>query len=232
MFRLALPIVFLACAVIVAAPIPKDDSDAGRMQRIYGSVFDPKEGVEFRPSGGSLHIKLPRGKKFLLAPQHEFFNAPRVLRDVKGDFTATVRVSFPIRSEVPAKFSNIREGWAGGGLVVWLDNANFLTVTRDEKPFGKTPGEYFRSEARSKLSVRGESEAAETGTAGYVRVSRLGNRFVGSYSTDGKKWKHFGKHDFSWEADTVVKVGVIAENGLDAPFELIFDEYVLAPACE
>ena len=70
----------LMAPVLVAAPVPKDDTDAGRMQRIYGSVHDPDKGAEFKPSGNSLRIIVPEEQR-LLSAWHKVSNAPRVWRE-------------------------------------------------------------------------------------------------------------------------------------------------------
>jgi regulation of enolase protein 1 (concanavalin A-like superfamily) len=217
----------LIAPVLVAAPVPKDDTDAGRMNRIYGSVHDPHKGAEFRPSGNSLQITVPQERR-LLSAERKVFNAPRVWREVEGDFTVTVRAAFPIRSDIAAKQGPYSQSHAGGGLVVWLDPENFLTATRDERPFGGKEAEYFRGEAVIADRRRSDAELAEIGQSGSLRVQRKGKEFAVRYSTDGKEWKSLCSHKVEWGEK--VKVGVIAENDFRAPFEIMFDGYTLTLA--
>lgn len=216
----------LSTSVLVAAPVPKED-DFGRMRRIYGTVHDPDKGTEFKPSGDTLHVVLPRQYR-LLDAWRGATNAPRAWREVRGDFTVTVRVSFPIRPEVPARQSNHFEVRAGGGLVVWADPDNFLTVARDEQLFGKKLGERFRGERRVAGRARTDAEQVATAPSGHVRVERKGKAFEASYSADGKKWEQLCSFEADW-IDTP-KVGVFAENNYEAPFEIVFSEYKLTTA--
>jgi hypothetical protein len=73
----------------LAAPVPKED-DVARMLRIYGTVHDPDEGTEFRPSGDTLRLTLPPEKRLLshtilLTSDRSIqtVNAPRVARHTR-----------------------------------------------------------------------------------------------------------------------------------------------------
>jgi hypothetical protein len=215
----------LLTPVLLAAPVPKDG--AVRMNRAYGTPHDPDKGAEFRPVGDALRVALPHTPR-LLGPWCGVVNAPRVWREVRGDFTATVRVSFPVRPRLPAKHDDVPESRAGGGLVVWLDADNFLTVTRDERECAGEPGEFYRLEMRDGGKAKGYAEYTDPRQAGYLRARRTGKQIEGSYSTDGKKWKVLALCDAEWAEH--LKVGVVAENSYKAPFDLTFDEYALAPA--
>jgi regulation of enolase protein 1 (concanavalin A-like superfamily) len=218
----------LLTPVLAAAPVPKDD-DIGRMRRLYGSTHDPDEGTEFKPSGAALQISVPQ-KRRLMGAWRQVYNAPRVWRDVKGDFTATVRVSFPVRSEVPDLLPSEYDRHAGGGLVVWSTDENFLTVTRDEWPHDNKPAVQFRSETRIAGRARSDTESSALDRSGYLRVQRKGAELEGSYSTDGKKWTLIHSYVGDWK--DALKVGVVAENNFKAPFEIVFDEYAIAVAKE
>ena len=110
---------FFLTSVLAAAPVPKED-DAARMRRIYGSAHDPDQGAAFKPSGDTLRITLPQERR-LLDAWNKIANAPRVWRDVRGDFTVSARVSFPVREKVPPRHIQGEDACAGGGLVVWAE---------------------------------------------------------------------------------------------------------------
>jgi regulation of enolase protein 1 (concanavalin A-like superfamily) len=218
----------LAVPVLAAAPVPKD-TDAGRMARTYGATHDPDKGADFRPTGDTLRISVPLEQR-LLAPYWKIANAPRVWREVRGTFVVTVKVSFPVRPTVPAKHEHPTESRAGGGLVLWLDDASYLTVTRDERESDGAPGEYCRSEWCHKGTVQCRADYAEPQKSGYLRVERWAKGFHCRYSRDGKKWTPLGSYSCEW-GDTL-RVGVVAENGFKAPFEVAFDEYTLTSTKE
>jgi hypothetical protein len=139
-------------------------------------------------------------------------------------------VSFPIRSAVPDGLAGEYERHAGGGLVVWNSDENFLTVTRDEWPHDNKPAVQFRGEARTAGRARSDTESSALDRSGYLRVQRKGTELEGSYSTDGTKWTLLHSYAGDWR-DTL-KVGVVAENSFKAPFEIVFDEYAITFAKE
>jgi regulation of enolase protein 1 (concanavalin A-like superfamily) len=208
--------------VLAAAPVPRDE--AGRIVRVYGSALDPDKGAEFRTTGAALHISVPLEPR-LLAPG-KLVNAPRVWREVRGNFTVSVRVSFPVRPKVPVQHPDADAARAGGGLVVWLDDEHFLTLTRDERADDGKPGERYRSEWYQEGSVRGSADYGAPRRSVYLRVMRWEKGLSCSYSPDAKKWQPIGRYAIEW--GDVLKVGVVAENGFKAPFEVAFDEYALA----
>ena len=66
-----------------------------------------------------------------LNPTAAFNNvlAPRVLRDVAGDFAAQVRVAAFERPK-PKTSSNKKHSYVGAGLLVWHDEKNFIRLLR------------------------------------------------------------------------------------------------------
>jgi regulation of enolase protein 1 (concanavalin A-like superfamily) len=207
--------------VLVAAPVPRDE--AGRIPRIYGATHDPDKGAEFRNTGDALHLRVPPEPRLLAAGK--FVNAPRVWREVRGNFTVSVRVSFPIRPTVPDQHPDAHAARAGGGLVVWLDDHHFLTLTRDELADDGKPGERYRSERYREGSVQGSADYGAIRQSVYLRIVRWEQKLSCSYSSNGKKWQPIGWYPIEW--GDLLQVGVVAENGFKAPFEVTFDEYSL-----
>jgi regulation of enolase protein 1 (concanavalin A-like superfamily) len=195
------------------------------MHRIYGSPHDPDKGTEFQPAGDALRICVLEAPR-LLSARTRVFNAPRLWRDVEGDFTVTVRVSFTIRSKVPpVGNARLDARHAGGGLVVWSDPSNFLTATRNEQPFDGKPASHFHCEIRVPERSRSALNYSAVDRAGFLRVQRTGKLLEASFSADAKEWTSLDSAEAEW-GDTV-KVGVIAENAFQARFEVVFDKYVL-----
>ena len=176
---------FLTTSVLAAAPVPKDE--AGRITRVYGTVHDPDKGAELRTAGDTLHFSVPLGPR-LFVPFKGVHNAPRVWREVRGNFVVSVKVSFPIRTAIPPRHKDAAAARAGAGLVVWLDEESYLTLTRDERESDGKPGEYFRSEWCQKISNRSSADFAAPGRSGYLRVERWEKGLNCSHSLDGKKW--------------------------------------------
>lgn len=223
MNRFLLAGLLVAPALVVAAPVPKDET--GRIARVYGTIHDPDKGAEFRNVGDTLILGVPLAPR-LFAPFEKIANGPRVWRDVRGNFTVTVRVSFPIRPKIPEKHKDAAIARASGGLVVWLNQDSYLTFTRDERASDSAPGEYFRSEWCHKGSIQGAAHYTTPQRSGYLRIVRWDKGLACSYNPDGKKWKSLDSYPIEW--GEVLKVGVVAENGFQAPFEVTFDEHALA----
>ena len=145
----------------------------------------------------------------------------RVLREVEGGFPAVVRVTFPVPKRVPD------EHWpyCSGGLVAWESEKEHLVIRRCGGDVNGNPEaiwSHHTTEDGGKDSVQGGEKTAESA---FVRLKREGKKVIVGWSRDGKMWKEFEAAEMAWGAK--VKVGVIAENCLDAPVEIAFDQYSL-----
>jgi hypothetical protein len=105
-----------------------------------------------------------------LWPEANNFAAPRLLKEVQGDFLLETRVSSP----------NV----VYGGLLVWKDERNFVRFER---------GIHFQKELNFQACENGEfvtlaRDYAEGDLMG-LRLERKGTLFTASYSADGKTWK-------------------------------------------
>ncbi len=231
MARIAVVFAFVAVPfVALAAPVPKDD-DAARLARTYGAKSDPARDATFDLTGDVLRIQIPKrqppartrqplGQEF---PEFAPTSAPCVWRDVQGDFTATVRVAFPLTF---AK-TNAESGLRAAGLVVWVSEKEHLVLARVEWVNGKAKEMFY-------LSYKGESGHTSEGdnqdpvaNSGFVRLERRGEQVSGSYSRDGKEWTKF-LFTKTLKTAEPIKVGVYATHATDGPFEATFDQYSLS----
>lgn len=215
-------------APVAAAPVPKED-DAARMRRIYGTPEDPDKDCTFKMVGDKLRIEIP-AKHHSMNPNPGFMNAPRVVGEVEGDFTAVVRVTFPIRPAPGPKADEDFNKFATGGLVAWVSDEENCQVLRREQDVNGKPREKFvrclRLRNYTGVSVGGIGPAVQDWPdAGYLRLTRDGKKLRAAHSRDGKEWKEHDAVEAGWGGK--VKVGLIAENGYNAPFEVTFDEYKL-----
>jgi hypothetical protein len=211
------------------------------MLRIYGSKSDPSGDAKFDVAGERLWVTVPArpqptdhelnlaAMEARYAPPGPFASA-RIWRDVKGDFTAVVRVVFPIRLDSKAKHATPARA---AGLVAWAADGNHIGLARVEEwtvPFRRT------EEARTREAVQltythsrsvrtAHRTPEEPADALFLRLSRRGDAIVSAYSRDGKKWHDLSTDEVEWP-DTV-KVGVYVKNFSDAKLEVLFDEYAL-----
>jgi hypothetical protein len=221
----------LCISPIVAAPVPKED-DAARMRRIYGAVVDPDEDCRFEILGDKLQITIPGTFHSLTSPfiRPQALNAPRVWKEVKGNFTATLRVSFRLRA-APEQEVVLEAGGptfgppSGGGLVVWDGADNFSVASRDERPANGEAAGVFCFERHSPKGSQAAARHLTPGDSAYLRITRAGQKAVAEYSEDGKKWRELHTVEVAW--GETVKVGVFAHTRNKKGFMATFDEYTL-----
>jgi regulation of enolase protein 1 (concanavalin A-like superfamily) len=220
-------IVVLACVpiVVIAAPIPKED-DAARIRRAYGETIDPDRDCKFEMKSEKLRLTIPGKQHFL---ERKLHNAPRVAREIEGDFTLSVRVTFPIRPAKGLEAHQADSAIASAGVIAWSDDDDEMVwILRSEFPLGGEQRQGFLSN-RVKPKVNEYHTLwglnLEQTEAAYVRLERNGNKVSPTYSGDGKKWDSTFEVEVGWGKK--VKVGLIAENGYKVPFVATFDEYKL-----
>ena len=207
----------------IAAPVPPEN-DGARMRRIYGTTVDTAGDSTFELRGTSLRIAIPAQPRWAIS-YLQLGNASRAERAIKGDFTAVVRVEFPIlpRSEI----KNV-EPAACAGLVASTEDGEHVRVAREVRYYDGKWIESFQTWHTRPLESRGHGvmggPKGEPVTA-LVRLSRKGQQVMTAYSRDGKDWSEIGEWTVAW-SDTV-KIGVVAENGCNTPFSVTFDKYSL-----
>lgn len=213
-----------ACAASLApaAPIPPED-ERTKLARLYGVWESPDRGSRFALAGGELRVWLP-AQDTVLGPTRTGVtnNAPRALREVEGDFVATVRVVVPAVEGEPKGTAPYRSG----GLVAWASATDYVVVRRCS---GDVDG-YRESVWCDQRHVNGSSFWAQglrkTDGATFLRLTRAGDTITAGCSRDGKAWKNSTvAEEVAWGA--TVKVGVVAENRLGTATEITFDQYTL-----
>jgi hypothetical protein len=221
-----LPLVAFALA---AAPVPKED-DAARLRRLYGTPVDPDKDCIFKLDGDALQVMIPATRHVVEQPPQDCpvqINAPYTETEVTGDFTATLRVAFPIRQAAPPRDKQTASSSAG---LIAIGGGEVVLVMRREstfpKPLPNPQQEDFHFDRVTPKGRVSASAAAEDGpgNAAYLRLTRTGKVVTGYWGRDGKKWHEFMlDHRVGW--DETVRVGVVAENKYRARFEATFDRF-------
>lgn len=234
-------------AAACAAPVPPE-TEAGRRARIYGTPADPNDGAKYVLTGNNaLKVtypprELPPPITSGVQPTPEQLalwkwkptpaNGVRLGRGVRGDFTASVRVTFALRQgplEIPRGQRFLP---AGVGLFAWSGDGDHVGVVRCEAAAG-IPGknaivvrEEFQTVFTHALGVRtATGELPNTTDSAYVRLTRKGAVVRGAYSRDGAAWTELPPDEVDWKE--VVTVGVYAAHALEEPFDVTFDEYAV-----
>src|SRR4029079_19269947 len=93
-----------------------------------GAWFDPEKDCEYRSDGSGVTIKVP-GSPHVNSAELKKVNAPRIVREVTGDFLAQVRIPDRIQPG-----SQPLEGFPftfqGAGLLLWQDESNYVRLER------------------------------------------------------------------------------------------------------
>jgi regulation of enolase protein 1 (concanavalin A-like superfamily) len=189
----------------------------------WGLAIDPDKDCQITDLMKKLRITVP-GTRHDLVGNTGRMNAPRVMREVEGDFVITTKVVGEFR---PGGKSTNPKGvpFNGAGILVWSDADNFIRLERAAvaRP-GKLNTYVSFEEFEGGTNGASHSEVMKGGDC-WVRMERKGSRIHGSISFDGKTWKQLRPIDTVWP--TTLKIGVTAVNSSSLPFEVTFEEFEL-----
>jgi serine/threonine protein kinase/WD40 repeat protein/regulation of enolase protein 1 (concanavalin A-like superfamily) len=207
----------------------------------WGRSVDPLGDCEVIADPDTLRIKIPGGEHNM-SPYAKGTNAPRVVREVEGDFTVEVKVTCPIdpKTILPGASTT----YQAAGLLVAADGWHFLRVERngffrdwDQEPsFGKTGRTSLSSNAptieywTNRKIVAQHVDWSGTqpqlpGDSTWLRVERRGNALRTSISHDGQKWEE--KQTIETKLPSRVQVGVLAVNSSGDEFQAEFSHFKL-----
>jgi serine/threonine protein kinase/regulation of enolase protein 1 (concanavalin A-like superfamily) len=181
----------------------------------WREFISPNSANEIKEMNGRLHMMLP-GVLAELRPEVDL-SAPRVLQDMDGDFTASVRLLDEEHLKKP--------GFTGSGLLIWKDGKNFLAMLRESSELGKGV-DYALYE-----NGLDNSPTASPLTADYLRLERRGADIRASYSHDGVTW-HRHATFLNVKFAGKVKVGVAAINSSGAKYTATFENLRIVPGSE
>ena len=146
----------------------------------FRDQFDGKlaEGWQWIDPLGNSTMSLDARRGFLritvtgyhdLWPANHNYNAPRLMREVSGDFTIETEMAGPSR-------------WCGG-LLVWKDQSNYVRFER---------GIHFKNELSLESANNGKftSQARDyaAGDPTWLRLTRQGSTITAAYSFNGTEW--------------------------------------------
>jgi hypothetical protein len=109
-------LLLLISYAVLAAPAPKRQP----FKTGWDEPKDPDGDCKFIRDADTLTIEVP-GKDHDLAPKRERFNAPRLLRDVEGDFVMQVRVRALFRPSDKSSVDGENPSVAAGLLLIPIE---------------------------------------------------------------------------------------------------------------
>jgi regulation of enolase protein 1 (concanavalin A-like superfamily) len=135
-------------------------------------------------------------------------NAPRVLRRVRGDFTASVHVLGRLE---PGRFSTTHyDPYHGAGLIVWQDPSNYLRLERAVGFINGRRHPYINYELRDGGRLAVSHGITTEDRSLFLRLRREGVAFSAWYSLDGHRWVDLGRVNAPFGER--VEVGAVAVN--------------------
>lgn len=173
--------------------------------------FDPNADASYNISGNTIIIRAPNGND--LWPAYNF-DAPRLTKQVTGDFNLQVRVN-----------SQWVNDYNGAGLVVNVSKTSVLRFERGWQPtkdghvivmFGFIDGK-----------VTGEKRLAFSATDLYLKLERRGNDFTGYASTNGQQWQKVGMLTLNFPNTVSTGLALVNQHN-NKMFQASFSDFHLA----
>lgn len=223
---------FLALPLVTfAAPAPKDQLAN------WGKPVDPAKDCKFEAKDGKLKITVPGGKEphDLSAELNAPMEAPRVLKEIEGDFQMEVSVAAFAVPEGTGGGTERNVAFWGAGFLVWQDEKNYVRLERA----------MFRRDEQApcyiSFELRKNGEFVKYGTpedgnldpkkGAVLRLKRKDNIFTAAVSEDaGKTWNEL--KTLEAELGKMLRAGVVAVNTSKADFAPEFEKYTLVGAKE
>ena len=202
----------------------RDMTERAREKRNWGDAVDPDGDCKFElePREDKVRIIVP-GKTHILSAEIGRVNAPRILRDIKGDFDVSVRVAGTSHPGGKAT-TTVYPPYHGAGLLIWQDQENYvrLEIAADHPA---RQGCALTSTSSTARTAPWPLQAASNNADGsnHLRLKRRGDEIFASFGPDGVRWTSFLSSDRP--AQRPPEVGVTAINSSTKPLTAEFERF-------
>ncbi len=200
---MATGLIFVASSTLAAPPTSFNS---------WGQATDPKGDCRFEQMDGKLTIRVP-GTLHNLVTDSGQLGAPSVLRPVRGEFIAMVKVTGSVhagpKSSVPGGLP-----YNGTGLLLWVDRDNYVRLERAGMIRNGTFSTYVIFEHFR--GVRRASSQMVEDRPTHLRLERREGKVYASTSHDGVTWSSFPSLEIRLPEE--LKLGVAAVNTSTKPF--------------
>jgi len=211
------------------SPKPEEKKQEERLLGPLHILVDPDQDCAAIKDAGGLTLTVP-GKLHLISPELNTWNAPRVLTEVGGDFSAQVTVAGDVRPGItPLKLPDGKGTFPitfqSAGLLLWVDESSFVRLERAET-FAGAVLHHVRLEYTAQGQGRQPVELKVREGPLMLRLVRGGNELSCWYSSDGgTTWVPVKR----WTAGLPARVliGVSASNLSPKPLEARFEDFSL-----
>jgi regulation of enolase protein 1 (concanavalin A-like superfamily) len=193
----------------------------------WGVPIDPLKECEFTAGMNRLSMKII-GSDHQKMVERWNVNAPRIMREVEGDFTLTVKVVGEFRPG--GKSTNVKAvPWHGAGIIVWNDVDNYIRLERAASNRNGKISPYVNFEEFSGGTRGGSnSEGMKEGDC-WLRMDRRGSKILGGISFDGTTWKELKPIEIVWPTKLSVGLQATTSSGI-LPWSVSFEGYDLKVA--
>ena len=225
-------LILVTCFAVgsAAVPIRAGDDDRPIMNLDgWGQVVDPDGDCTIAVQGKEVEMKIP-GTKHDFAAELGLRNAPRILRKVKGDFIAEVKVAGEFKPGAQSKIRG-RRPYQGAGLIVMKDKDNYVSLHRGCVTLDTKVRHYANFELREggKLATSGQDLDIPDGNI-CLKLERRGNKVFASTSPDGVAWTTLDP--LTLPLPEATQLGVIGVNSAAVPLAVKFRDLAVFQKAE
>src|SRR4030095_207582 len=225
---------FFFLMIVVLCSVADDSGRKTLRVPGWGIAVDPAADCEFKVEGEKLKITVPgSAKAHDLSPELDSTTAPRVVQEVKGDFTIEVRVDGEFQPGDDSTQAG-RTGYTGAGLVFFADEKNFIRIERATlHGTGDIAHPYTNFEIRVDGVLERIGNTGDLPTEGdkptWLRLERRGQQVRGAMSQDGENWTYGEpkiRRSDAWLQNDL-EAGVAAISTSRKPFTPIYSGLIL-----
>ncbi len=208
---------------VTVKPETRDPVKEARSPAKWGDVIDPDEDCQVLVDKELQRATiLVPGTAHLLSAEMGRMNAPRILRDIAGEFEVRVKVtgtSHPGGRTTTTPYNP----YHGAGILLWQDPENYvrLEIAADLRKGKVFSYANFELRQAGRLAVTWGLKIEDSST--YLRLERRGDVIRGAFSPDGDHWTPFSP--MIVDLKDRLKVGVLAVNSASKPLKAGFEEF-------
>ena len=184
----------------------QDEFDGTRLHENWEWI-DPREDGEWKERQGWLILRAQAGQDLR---RGENFDAPRLIQPIAGDFSIETRIQVT------------RDSRPHGGILVWYDEDNFLTLERTADDHDFKGDVRFEQHSFRGAGLIGRSQGLRGSNLLYLRLERSGNEFLASASSNGVDWISCGSRFMSMPETVFVGLHALCPGNM-SPTSTRFD---------
>ena len=198
----------------------------------WGTVTDPIGDCTVKQEKQKLSITVPGGTHDLNQAIGGM-KAPRILKEVEGDFTVQVKVTGEFKPGEKAAAENTRP-FNSAGLLLWQDEKNYIRLERNNwwasevSSYVRFPPliEHYRDGDFQNTNPEPTADEFFKGKSTWLRLERKGDKVTASYSHDGKEWTE--AKQMTAEFPKKLRVGLAVVNTSVKDCAVDFEEFKIA----